>query len=143
MDDICKDCALKLYNRITSLQGVGNPWTGRCIVVPNVDGRAYKGKDMSFSKQVDIINDTISSMGVATDNLFIVPLIRCNEKISCPIDNDSISKCIKWFAKDVETYNFRDILLLGSAVKRFLNVDIESNLDNVFVSQNNRRYFGY
>jgi hypothetical protein len=138
---ICDDCALRLVNKVTNVQGIGNPWTGRCIVVPNVDGRLLNGKDASFSKQVDIIREVLSSMGDVTEECYIVPFIRCAEKLACPIDNSTIDKCIQWFAKDVEKYNFKDIILLGSSVKRFLNISIEPNLDNVFVSKNGRRYF--
>ena len=47
---ICDNCALRLYNtKSYNLQGIGNPFYGNCIVVPNVDYKAYKGKSMDFS----------------------------------------------------------------------------------------------
>ena len=76
MVNICDDCALRLYNtKSYNLQGIGNPFYGNCIVIPNVDYKAYKGKSMDFSTQVDIIKETlILSTGVEESNLYIVPL---------------------------------------------------------------------
>lgn len=138
----CKDCAIRLFNtKHYNLQGIGNPWDGKCIVVPNVDYIAYKHGDMTFSNQVKIIEDILlSSTGVVDSNLYIIPLIRCNEHISCGLDTESYKKCINYFAKDVKDYNFKDILLLGCAGSRFLSIDVSYNLDNIFVSSNNRRY---
>lgn len=128
-------------NKHRNLQGVGNPWNGICIVVPNVDYGAYRIGDMSFSKQVDIIKNVfISSTGDVLSKLYILPLIRCNEKISCPLDSNSYYKCLRWFSEDVKKYDFKDIMLLGSAAGRFLNCTITSNLNNIFISRNNRRY---
>lgn len=140
---ICDDCALKLYNtKSYNLQGVGNPFYGNCIVVPNVDYKAYKGKSMDFSTQVEIIKETlILSTGVEESNLYIVPLIRCNEQISCEIDKATFNRCLYYFAKDIMTYNLKNILLLGSAARRFLNVNINEHFDTVFLSKSGRRYF--
>lgn len=140
--DWCKDCAIRLYNtKHHNLQGVGNPFYGKCIVVPNVDYDAYKCGDMSFSKQVEIIEDTIFPLtGVVYSDLYIIPLIRCNEHISCELDSASYRKCLHYFAEDVEKYDFKDILLLGDAGRRFLSIDISSYLNTIFISPNNRRY---
>jgi hypothetical protein len=143
MNTICKDCALRLYNtKSYNLHGVGNPFYGNCIVVPNVDYKAYKGKSMDFSTQVEIIKETlILSTGVEESNLYIVPLIRCNEQISCELDRDTYIRCLMYFQEDVIKYDFRNILLLGTAARRFLNVNINEHLDSLFLSENNRRYF--
>ena len=140
--DWCKDCAIRLFNKKHyNLQGVGNPWSGKCIVVPNVDYDAYKTGDMSFSKQVELIKQIIPfSTGEEEPNLYILPLIRCNERISCKLDNESYRKCLHYFAEDVSKYDFRDILLLGDAGRRFLSIDITSWFNTIFVSSNNRRY---
>lgn len=139
----CKDCALRLYNTKThNLSGIGNCWNNRCIVVPNVDYQAYKGKSMSFSVQVDKIKDILLlSTGELLSNLYIVPLIRCNETISCEINDKIYNNCLHYFAEDVKKYQFKDILLLGSAARRFLQCNINDYLNTVFISKNNRRYF--
>ena len=59
-NNICSNCALRLYNtKSYNLQGVGNPYKGNVIVVPNVDYKAYKGKSMDFSTQVEIIEHVL------------------------------------------------------------------------------------
>ena len=101
MNTICKDCALRLYNtKSYNLQGVGNPFYGNCIVVPNVDYKAYKGKSMSFSSQVEVIKEVLIPLtGVEESNFYVVPLIRCNEQISREIDKRTFDNCLYWFAE--------------------------------------------
>lgn len=139
----CDNCALRLYNtKSYNLQGVGNPFYGNNIVVPNVDYKAYKNKSMSFSEQVKIIDNALnSSTGEIDCRYYVIPLIRCNETISCEIDRATYNNCLRYFARDVKKYNFSNILLLGSAARRFLEIDVTNNLDNCFISRNNRRYF--
>lgn len=137
----CNECAIKIFGlKHYNLKGVGNPFYGKCIVVPNVDYNAYKKGDMSFSTQVEIINDTLSSTGVQDFNIYILPLIRCNEKITCKLDYISYYKCLHYFIDDMIKYNFKDILLLGGAARRFLNVDITQYLNTIIISKHNRRY---
>lgn len=142
-NSICNGCALRLYNtKSYNLQGIGNPYMGNCIVVPNVDYKAYKSKSMSFSSQVEIIKDVLNlSTGEEEYNFYILPLIRCNEQISCEVDNATYMKCLTWFAKDIRKFDFKNILLLGNAARRFLNCNIHDYLDTVIISRNNRRYF--
>ena len=126
--NICEDCPIGLCNtKSKCLQGYGNPWSGNCIVVNNVDYSAYKKGDMKFSKQVELINNILlsSTGGLEQSDLsyFIVPLIRCNEYISYPVDKISLSKCIQLFKEDIIKYKFKNILLLDNAAKRFLNID--------------------
>lgn len=148
--DYCNNCPVGLFNtKHRNLQGVGNPWSGKCIVVPNVDYDAYKVGSMDFSSQVSIIKEvlnvgagvSIPSTGDEDLPFFIVPLIRCNESISCPLDNVSYNKCLQLLAEDVRKYNFKDIILLGDAARRFLAVEaLQPYLDTIFVSKNKRRY---
>lgn len=138
--NVCSECALRLFNtKNYNLQGIGNPYFGKCIVVPNVDYIAYKKGDMGFSTQVEIIQDVLSSTGEG-DNVFIVPLIRCNESISCDLTDDIYNRCITYFARDIKKYNFTDIMLLGEAGRKFLNCNIEKYNNSLFVSPNRRRY---
>lgn len=144
---ICEDCPMRLFNtKHYNLHGVGNPYFGNCIVVPNVDYNAYKEGDMGFSKQVEIIKEILhpsTGEGDNVDNLddvFIVPLIRCNENISCELDDDSYNRCLHHFANDVRKYQFTRILLLGDAARRFLQIDIKTNFETVYISSNNRFY---
>lgn len=120
---VCDNCALRLYNtKSYNLQGVGNPFYGNCIVVPNVDYKAYKGKSMDFSSQVEIIRDVLnSSTGEEESNFYIVPLIRCNEQISCEVDDKTIENCVNYLVEDIRKYKFKNILLLGTSAKRILN----------------------
>lgn len=141
MNNLCDECPMRLFNtKHYNLKGVGNPFYGACIVIPNVDYEAYKKGDIGFSEQVEIIRSLLSSTGEG-DDLYILPLIRCNEHISCELDNDSYLRCRTHFANDIRKYDFTDILLLGEAARRFLNCDITNNLNNLMVSPNNRRYY--
>lgn len=139
----CETCPLRLYNKKGyNLSGVGNPFKGNLIVVSNVDYRSYKKQDMAFSSQVEIINNVLAFNNREQEqDYFIIPLIRCCESISCTPDDNAINNCIKYFANDVKTYNFKNILLLGSAVNRFLNVNIKDYLGIKLVSKNRRNYF--
>ena len=137
----CEDCVIRLFNnKHYNLQGIGNPYFGNCIIVPNVDYNAYKKGGMEFSKQVEIIKSLISSTG-ELDDLYILPLIRCNEYISCELNEDSYLKCIGNLVEDMKKYQFKNIMLLGSAGRRFLNCNISDYFDTIFISVNNRRYW--
>ena len=140
---VCDNCALRLYNtKSYNIQGIGNPFYGNCIVVPNVDYKAYKGKSMDFSTQVEIIKDTLRlSTGVEDFNFYIIPLIRCNENISCEITSDIINKCLIYLNNDINRYKFKNILLLGSAVTRLFNISISNYINDVFISKNGIKYF--
>lgn len=144
MINVCSECALRLFNtKHYNLHGIGNPYSGNCIVVPNVDYNAYKKGDMGFSSQVDIIKEVLYLSTGEHDNLidlYIVPLIRCNETIACELTDDIYYKCLTYFREDVIKYNFQYILLLGDAGRRFLQIDIKSNLENIIISPNNRFY---
>lgn len=137
--NICDECPIRLFNKHHNLQGVGNPYFGNCIVVPNVDYDAYKKGDMGFSKQVEIIKEVISSTG-ELENIYIVPLLRCNETVSYKVDDDSYNRCLNHFANDMRKYQFKRILLLGDAVRRFLHCDISNYLATLIVSKNNICY---
>lgn len=142
--NICDDCPIRLFNnKYYNLNGVGNPYFGNCIVVPNVDYNAYKKGSMGFSEQVKIIKESLhlsTGGGDELEEFYIVPLIRCNESISCELDDNSYNRCLQHFANDVRKYNFKNILLLGDAGRRFLNCDISDNLNNLIISSNNRFY---
>lgn len=142
--DICKNCPIRLFNtKHYNLQGIGNPYFGNCIVIPNVDYNAYKKGNIGFSEQVNIIKEVLHISTGERDNLddlYIVPLIRCNESISCELDDNSYYRCLTHFANDMRKYQFKRILLLGDAGRRFLNCDITENLDSLMVSPNNRFY---
>lgn len=141
IDNPCDNCPLRLFNnKCHNLQGVGNPFMGKLIILPNVDYDAYKHKDMSFSKQVEVLMQNISFTGELADT-YIVPLIRCNESLGCDINDDIICNCQYYLAKDFKTYDFKHIMLCGSAVERFLHGSIYRLIDSIVVSGNNRRYY--
>lgn len=137
----CDNCPLRLFNsKCHNLQGVGNPFMGKLIILPNVDYDAYKHKDMSFSKQVEVLMQHITFTGELAET-YIVPLIRCNESLGCDINDDIIRNCQRYLAEDVKTYDFKHIMLCGSAVDRFLHTSINSVLNSIIVSNNKRLYY--
>lgn len=137
----CDNCPLRLFNsKCHNLQGVGNPFMGKLIILPNVDYDAYKHKDMSFSKQVEVLMQHITFTGELAE-IYIVPLIRCNESLGCDINDDIISNCQYYLAKDFKTYDFKHIMLCGSAVDRFLHTSIHSLINSIIVSNNKRLYY--
>ena len=111
---VCEECPMRLFNtKHYNLQGIGNPYFGNCIVVPNVDYNAYKKGSMGFSNQVKIIKESLhlsTGGGDELEELYIVPLIRCNESISCELDDNSYNRCLQHFANDVRKYNFKNIV---------------------------------
>lgn len=131
----CEDCALRLFNKHYNLKGIGNPFSGNLIIVPNVDYNASKKGDMSFSSQVEVIKDCLSSSTGELDNLYIVPLIRCND-LQCEVNDDIINKCKLYLSQDILKYNFKRILLLGESVKLVMNINIKDNINSVFVGCN-------
>ncbi len=141
---ICDNCAIRLFNiKNYNLHGIGNPYSGNCIVISNVDYNAYKKGSMGFSSQVEVIKEVLHLSTGEHDNLYnlyIVPLIRCNETISCELDDNSYNRCLQYFINDIRKYQFKNIMLLGDAGRRFLHCDIKENIDNLFISPNNRRY---
>lgn len=140
--DYCDNCVMRLFNnKKYHFKGVGNPWYGTCIIVPTVDYFAYKKGDMNYSSQVKVIKDVISSTG-EVESIYITPLIKCTSYTGCIIDNTIISNCMNYLSKEVKTYDFKNILLLGDAAKHFLNIDsINDKLDTIYISRNQRRYF--
>lgn len=144
--NVCEDCPMRLFNdgKQYNLQGIGNPHFGRIIVIPNVDYAAYQHKSIGFSEQVKIIEEVlISSTGVLDilECLYIVPLIRCCDKLGCELTDDIYNKCIINLAEDFKHYNPKNIMLLGEAGKKFLNCNIKGYTNHVFISQHKRNYF--
>ena len=141
--DICINCPLRLFNdKGHNINGIGNIWSGNALVLPNVDKPAYKKQDMSFSSQVEIIN-TILSTGGQEQNLYIVPLIRCNEKFDIEITDNIIRRCSTYFEEDISNHQIKNIMLCGDAARRILNIDdLKSYLYTVICdSKTKRRYF--
>lgn len=144
MIDACKQCPMRLFNsKHYNLQGIGNNYSNNCIVIPNVDYNAYIKGSIEFSKQIDIIKDILSSsMGELEilNHIYIIPLIRCCDKLGCEITNNIYNNCIIHFTKDIRKYDFHNILLLGDSANKFLNCNIKDNLNTIFISKNNRYY---
>ena len=142
--NVCDDCPIRLFNdKGYNLNGVGNPHYGNCIILPNVDYTAYKKSNLNFSSQIDVINECLVSSTGKLDilnNVYVVPMIRCREVPACNANIDIYKRCLYYLKQDVIKYNFKHILVLGSAVRAFFDIDIESNLDNIFVSPNKRIY---
>ena len=138
MENNCQECALRLFNKKGyCISGCGNPLSGRMIVVPNVDYKAYKNVNLSFGSQVDIIKEYVD-----INDVYIVPLIRCNETISCDVNADIINRCLYYLGVDLIKYDITDVLLLGSAVVRFFGISIKEIINKLIISSRNRRYTG-
>lgn len=137
----CTKCPLNIFRVNTSphYEGVGDPWKGRVIVVPTIDSKGW-----TFDKQIETIGEVLNlSTGELLQTLFVVPLIRCNEHLKCMIDSNAINKCRMWLNEDIAKYEFKDILLLGSAVNNILNCPIGSNLNYVCLHDKQRYFVNY
>ena len=140
---VCDQCPLRLFNdKGHNLNGIGNIWSGNALILPNVDVTAYKKQDMSFSRQVKVIN-TILPTGGLEQNLYVVPLVRCNEHFDIEITKRIISRCYTYFEKDVTSHQIKNIMLCGDAARRILNIDdLKPYLDTAICdSKTRRRYF--
>ena len=141
--NVCDQCPLRLFNnRGHNINGIGNIWSGSALVLPNVDIPAYKKQNMSFSSQVGIIN-TILPTGGQEQNLYIVPLIRCNEHFDIEITQRILHRCLHYFNEDVNNHQIKNIMLCGDAARRMLNIDdLKPYLDTVICeNKTRRRYF--
>ena len=141
--NVCEQCPLRLFNdRGHNISGIGNIWSGSALVLPNVDIPAYKKQDMSFSSQVAIIN-TILPTGGLEQNLYAVPLIRCNEKFDIEITDRILIRCSHYFEEDVNNHQIKNIMLCGDAARRMLHIDdLKPYLDTVICeNKTRRRYF--
>lgn len=133
---MCSNCAMRLFNKKHyNLQGIGNPYFGNLIVVPNVDYNAYKTGSMAFSEQVEIIKSIISSTG-ELDDVYILPLIRCNVNIGCELNDDIYNNCMSYFIEDLRKYQFKHVLYLGEAAKKFIGDNIKNNLETTVINTN-------
>ena len=139
---VCENCPLRLFNdKGHNINGIGNIWSGNALVLPNVDKPAYKKQDMSFSSQVAIIN-TILPTGGLEQNLYAVPLIRCNEKFDIEITTKIINRCRTYFETDVNNHQIKNIMLCGDAARRILNIDdLKPYLDVVICERKTRRRY--
>lgn len=143
MDKYCEQCALRLFNtKHHNLKGIGNPYSGNLIIIPNVDYNAYKNGDLSYDNQVEIIKSIISSTGEQDSNFYVLPLIRCNTKLGCPVNDDIIRNCFLYMADDMKLYEFKNILCLGDAARIFLNIiSIKEWRDHIIAKSISGKYF--
>lgn len=138
----CEDCPLRLFNnKHYNLQGIGNYWCDKLIIVPNVDYNAYKKGNLTYSEQVSIIKSILSFTGELEINCAILPLIRCNEDIGCKVNNDIISNCIRYLMKDLAKFNWHNILVCGNAWDRLFNRSITYDFDKAIYSPRNKRVY--
>lgn len=139
----CINCPLRLFNtKCHNLHGVGNPWSGNCVIIPNVDYDAYKKRSLNFGAQLKILEDILST-GDLKQTTFVVPLIRCNETISCKVNDEIINNCYHYFLEEQKLFRFRNIHLMGSSVKRVLDINISDNLNNVYLYRNTKFTVNY
>lgn len=141
MTKICDSCPMRLYNsKHHNLHGIGNPWSDNVIILPNVDYDAYKVGDLNFSKQAAIISEILST-GVLEETFYILPLIRCNEVISCKVNEDIIKLCSKYLIEDIKVYNWHNFLVCGTAWERLFGRNIKSDLENAIYSVKYNRLY--
>jgi uracil-DNA glycosylase family 4 len=118
MSNYCEDCALGMFNtKCKCLNGIGNPMSGKIIVVPDVDYNAYKNKGMTFSKYVEIVTQAITSStgGLEKLDVYIVPLIRCKPVQQCPMTKDIAAKCMQYTFDEIKDNGIHKVMLLGNA----------------------------
>lgn len=133
--DECSSCPMKLFNdKCHNLPMIGNPCYGRLVVIPSVDCDAYKNRNLAFSSQVRMIVQSISSTG-ELDDFAVVPLIRCNRDLGCDVNADILRRCMMKLSRDIAEHDFRDILLLGDSVRYVLGCNIQTHLNELFISQ--------
>lgn len=121
---ICDNCALRLINeKAYNLQGVGNPLYGNVIIIPNADYKAYRKKQLMFGDYVKEINASIPSTGELED-IYITPLLHCKVDKTYPVNDDIILNCSKILAYEFKKYNFKRVLILGSAVEKLMRLDL-------------------
>lgn len=141
--NVCDNCPLRLFNnRGHNISGIGNAWSGNALVLPNVDVPAYKKQDMSFSSQLNILHTILPTGGLDT-NLYVFPLIRCNERFDIEVNQQIINRCLTYFNKDISIHQIKNIMLCGDAARRLLNIDdLKPYLDTVICERSTkRRYF--
>ena len=141
--NVCEQCPLRLFNvRGHNINGIGNIWSGNALVLPNVDKSAYKKQDMSFSSQVEILQQILSTGGLE-QNLYVMPLIRCNEHFDIEITQRILFRCLIYFNETVNTHQIKNVMLCGDAARRMLNIDdLRPYLDTAICeNKTRRRYF--
>lgn len=139
--NVCENCPLRLFNnKHYNLQGFGNPWANRVIIVPNVDYNAYKKGDLSYSEQVSILSSLFST-GELADKCYILPLIRCNENLGCKANDDIINNCLHYLKVDFRTYNWKNIMVCGNAWTKLFNRNVSYDFDKVVYSPKNDRLY--
>ena len=137
----CSNCPLRLFNKRHYMQGAGNLYTGKVIIVPSIDNVAYKRCNFECSEYISIIKEVLHISSTGELDTAIIPLIRCKESIECPLNSDIINNCISYLKQDFIKYDFKDILVCGDAARTILNVsDIKPYTNNLFISNNKRRY---
>lgn len=139
---VCYNCPLRLFNKKGhNINGIGNIWSGNALVLPNVDKDAYKKQNMSFSNQVKVLQQILPTGGLEL-NLYITPLIRCNEHFDIEITPQIVSRCLTYFDSIVNVHKIENIMLCGDAARRFLNIDnLEPYLNTIICDRNSRRKY--
>lgn len=136
-DKYCENCALRLFNtKHHNLKGIGNPYSGNLIIIPNVDYNAYKNGDLSYDNQIEIIKSIIPSTGEQDSNFYVLPLIRCNTKLGCPVNDDIIRNCFLYMVDAFKLYGFKNVLCLGDAARMFLNITSIGEWRNTIITNN-------
>jgi len=141
--NVCDDCPLRLFNaKGYNINGIGNIWSGNALILPNVDIAAYKKQDMSFSSQLGIV-DTILPTGGVEQNLYVMPLIRCNDNFDIEVTTNILRRCLIYFDHDINNHQIKNIMLCGDAARRVLNIDDLKPYLNTVICDNKtrRRYF--
>lgn len=140
---VCDNCPLRLFNdKGYNLKGIGNSSYGNMAILPNIDKEAYKNNDISFSKQLDVINQILSK-GEFQENFYITPLIKCKETTNCITTDIIIRNCQIHLMNEIKRCNPRHVILFGSSIRRLFNVNIsiENVIGKIYVSPNNRIYY--
>lgn len=126
-----------LNDKVYNLQGVGNPMFGNVIIIPNVDYKAYRRKRLELGEYVKEIISTILPTGELSD-VYITPLVHCKANRTYPVNNSILRNCSQILQYEFKKYNFKRVLILGSAVEQIMGLDLKKYAGKtIYYRQNN------
>lgn len=132
--NICDNYALRLFNdKGYNLPGIGTTYYGNFIIIPNVDKPAYKQQNLNFSKQVEIVSQSLFSLTgeLVVDFSYITALIKCKETNKLELTDDIFKRCICYLKYEIRQFRPRHVLCLGNVAQCLFNVSVSELLGKV------------
>lgn len=139
----CEQCPLRLYSKkLTNVEGVGNALSGRAIIVPKVDYDAYVARCMSSSKYVKVLEEILPT-GELLSNIYIIPAIGCYLTPNAIVTEASSIQCTNRLKEIIINYGIKDVMITGSLVRQFFNINIKDYLNTIILHKNVRYFVNY